>query len=100
MKYEYKLLKMDGTVELLETLNTAMDYNRIKEVLSCQMIEIIPQSYYLGDVTDVTCIGDEEGRFYSKNTRNPHFKVLRDADNNPWDVVGNILIEVKTNGGK
>lgn len=98
MKYKYQLLKQDGTSEDLETLSTNMEYERIKEALSCQMIEVIPQDYHPDNNPNAIYIGDEEGRFNLENHRNPHFKVLRDADGNPWDVVGDILMEVKYNG--
>lgn len=90
--YKYTLLKMDGTTEELETLKDEMHFERLRELLDCHTIELIPNGYYPKDWKPETiCFGDEEGRFNSDNLRNPHFVVLKDDENNDWDVVGNIV---------
>lgn len=96
MKYKYQLLKQDGTVSDVAERKSQISSDALRAALDCTMLEIIPLDYYNGDPKGVTLFGDEEGRFNSRNQRNPHFKVLTDGGGREWDVVGDILVEVKS----
>lgn len=91
----YTLLKQDGTKEVLGE-QEEMDFEAIRELLGCHFIEIIPSDYHQKDWGKCTLYGDEEGRFNSDNTRNPHTKVLRGdpsiGEVAVWDCVGNLLL--------
>lgn len=94
--YKYTLLKMDGTVEELGR-QEEMDYEAMRELLSCQMIELIPRDYYQETWgKDCLVFGDEEGRFNKDNKRNPHMKVLKGnpelGEVEEWDCVGDLLL--------
>lgn len=93
MKYEYKLLKLDGTVEALPTLDKQISFDQIRKLINCQIVEIIPLDYFNGNPEGVTLYGDEEGRFTEDYQRNPHTKVLTDPEGGIWDCVGEILME-------
>lgn len=94
--YKYTLLKQDGTAETLGR-QEEMDLDAMRDLLNCQMIELILRDYYQ-EAWGKNCLvfGDEEGRFNEKNIRNPHAKVLT---GNPdlgevaeWDCVGDLLL--------
>lgn len=96
MKYKYTILKQDGTIEVLRDCPKKKFKGKggLYELLGCTTIELIPEVYYEGlGHGDCNMYGDEEGRFNTKNTRNLHFKVLKDVDGDEWDVVGNIIKE-------
>ena len=94
MSYKQILLKQDGTTQDLGTSPKKRTLEELYKILGCNIVEIIPSSYYEGHGR-CTMWGDEEGRFNKKNHRNPHFKVLIDDQKREWDVVGNILKEEK-----
>lgn len=98
--YEYTLLKQDGTTENLGVYPEKMSLQQLYETLTCDTIQIIPESYYEGH-GKCTMFADEEGRFSEKNHRNPHFKVLHSFEafgvgiTGEFDVVGDVLKEKK-----
>lgn len=94
--YKYTILKQDGTTDVLPVCpkKEFKGKDGLYELLGCTTIELIPDAYYEGlGHGRCTMYGDEEGRFNTKNTRNLHFKVLKDVDGAEWDVVGNIVKE-------
>ena len=91
--YQYILLKQDGTKEDLGT-SKEKPLAEIYKLLLCRTVEIIPPEYYEG-FGKCTMWGDEEARFSSRNIRNPHFKVLKDFEGQEWDIVGDILYQLK-----
>lgn len=100
MSYKYTLLKTDGTKEDLGTLAKNLEFKGIGglyEKLNCRTIELIPKDYWPEEYKKrgVEMFGDEEGRFVDEPQRNKHFKVLKDFENNDWDVVGNVVVEEK-----
>ena len=96
--YQYTLLKQDGTVEDLG-VSKKKKFRELYKILQCNMIELIPTIYYENHGR-CSMYGDEEGRFKAKNIRNPHFKVIKDAEGRDWDVVGDIIKERVYKGNK
>lgn len=93
--YQYTILRQDGTKDVLEPCpkKTFKGVGGLYELLNCESIEMIPSSYWVGlGYGKVRMWGDEEGRF-KPHTRNPHFKVMHDDLGNPWDVVGDVVME-------
>jgi len=90
-QYKYTLLKQDGTAETLGRADE-YDFEKIRKVLGCKYIELIPATYHQEAWGRCIVYGDEEGRFNDKNIRNPHTKVLKDADGQDWDCVGDLLL--------
>ncbi len=96
-QYNYVLLNQDGTKETIGT-SAKKSFSEMYSILNCQTIEIIPKQYYENKgYGRCTMYGDEEARFNSDNTRNPHFNVLKGdpaiGELAEWDVVGNIIME-------
>jgi hypothetical protein len=91
--YKYTLLKQDGTIKDLG-VSKQKPFSELYTILNCGTIEIINFEYWK-DRGYGRCemYGDEEGRFNSKNHRNPHFNVIKDLDGSEWDVVGDIVKE-------
>ncbi len=94
-QYRYTLLKQNGKTKDLG-VSERKTFKEMYKILKCTIIQIIPISYYSGH-GNCSMYGDEEGRFSSKNKRNPHFKVLfcqiTGAD---FDVIGDILKEKRS----
>lgn len=90
--YKYTILKQDGTKEELP-LSPKKNFAELYKILNCDIIEIIPSDYYKrAGWGHCTVYGDEEGRFNSKNNRNPHFEAIM-AGGMVWDVVGDCVKE-------
>jgi hypothetical protein len=98
--YQYTVLRQDGTKEVLP-LSPKMNFDQFRFLLGCQTIEHIPSDYYKGlGYGRCEVWGDEESRFNSNNIRNPHMKILYDYEGNPWDVVGDVILEQVYKGKK
>lgn len=87
--YTYTTLHQDGTITR-QIAVPKKGLHQLYEALHCRTIEIIPRDYYARKGWGrCTVYGDEEARFYSSNTRNPHFDVLAPG----YDIVGDCLRE-------
>lgn len=93
----YTLFKADGTTEDVGEFNEELHYTKLQELVGGR-IEVIPRDYWVNTEVDTehtsVVFGYEEARFENQ-PRNPFFNVLHDADNNPWDVLGNCVREEK-----
>lgn len=101
-KFQYTLLNQDGTTRTLRR-TSKMTLKEMYKVLDCELVELIPRPYYpkAYDNEFTQIWGDEEGRFTTKNYRNPHTLVLKGdpemGEMPEWDCVGDLLAEVCTN---
>lgn len=91
--YKYTILKQDGTKQVLAP-RKKMDLEELQGMVG-GLIEIVPADYYSGQGWNQYCTVymNEEARFDSNNKRNPHFNVLHDNNDSPWDIVGVALRE-------
>ena len=94
-QYKYTLLKQDGTIKEFGRQDE-WDFKKIRKVLKCDTIELIPQDYKQHSWGRCLIYGDEEGRFNSDNKRNPFTKVLKGhpeyGEPSEWDCVGDLLL--------
>jgi hypothetical protein len=90
-QYKYTLYKQDGTIVDLGT-SRKKTFEEMYKILNCNLIEIIPHDYAVFKGY-YELYGDEEARYNENNHRNPHFKVLIDVLNQPWDIVGDVIKE-------